>query len=662
MIRRLLLVYTLYAAAAVIITFPLVTQLGDVLLGIPFTDSTEYLRHIWWLRHTLATGGSLTHDPLLLYPNGIDPTLLLSIPLQSLPALLLSYLLPLPAAFNLAALLTLAANGTAMYSFISVMLAAEAQDRPRSSGAHHAALIAGLVFLAYPAFQGQLGLGHVGLVTLYPVPLLLTALLRLSRDPRPRDVLWGAFWFMLAGSGSLLLWVYVVAPALVVWLARLVWRRAWRSLRWTLVTLALGVALALPLALLALRGAGASAGLQSVQFSATPLNIAAPSFAHPLWGALDLGYPRRILGVDPFEHSAYIGVIAGVLALIGVWRGRGARLWLAVAALAWLLSLGALLKWDYDAPLTAVVDGYPTHISLPWALFERLPVLSVSRTPVRFNFAVGLAVAVMAGLGASALLAARRRTTALLATAALCGLIAFDYQTFFPMPTTSAAIPPIMRELAGRGDVRAVFNLPWEHPLTDKDGMYLQTAHQQPMIAGHITRHTPLNPAQGWLLQATLDPALLDAAGADVLIVHRDWDYGDGVLEARLRERFGAPFYADARVALFEPPAPDQPPALATYAQTDPTETRLYAYIPDAGTYTLTGTVEADGTRGAIIRLDAALIWAGALPDGGTLTLPLPFDAPGFYTVTVAADPPCLVPPHEALTCAALRIEGIDLQ
>src|SRR5690606_40985967 len=64
----------------------------------------------------------------------------------------------------------------------------------------------------------------------------------------------------------------------------------------------------------------------------------------------------------------------------------------------------------------------------------------------------------------------------------------------------------------------------------------------------HIARQTPIDPAKLTILQATFDPALLDATGADVIILHREWDDEAGVLEATLHDRFGPPLYEDERL------------------------------------------------------------------------------------------------------------------
>src|SRR5690606_4720520 len=430
---------------------------------------------------------------------------------------------------------------------------------------HHASLfpslLAGLVFMLYPTFQGQLAAGHTGLLVLYPVPLYVASLLRLSIPSNVpvtgranyRFILTAAIFFTMSMWGSLLILIYLVAPITGLFLIYLLWRRAWGSLLCVLLALGLGAMLSAPFLLPILREQASQTMREqgSLLYSASILGVVSPSFYHPLFKGLE--HSRRVLGVDPFEGASYVGIIAAALCLIAVWRVRRARKWLLLAALAWVFSLGPLLKL-YDQPLADRVADYPTYISLPWALFQNLPILNIARTPARFNFAVGFAVAVMAGYGAAYLESRIKPPARWIGLLLLMALIAFEYQFFWGMPTVPATIPQQVVELREREDVRAVFNVPWEHLLTDKDGMYLQTGHGLPMIAGHITRRTPLNPAMGFLLQRTLDPALLDQAGVDIIILHKEWDDEEGALDAFLRGRLGAPFYEDQLITVFNVP------------------------------------------------------------------------------------------------------------
>lgn len=670
-------VYGLYLLVAVVITYPLITTLDSRVIGHPFGDSTEYLRHIWSFRHALQTGHAPFAYPLLLYPDGLSGALLWSIPLQSFPAWLLAFALPLPAAFNIAALLRLALNGWAMYQLVhSLQFTVHSQEQKTVNCRLMTvnclpAFLAGLVFMAYPAFQGQLAVGHTGLLALWPTPLLMLALLRLREDTPRRWIAFAAALVVISSWGGLVLLIYLVAPvvALALWLAR----RDRRALRRMLTALALGGLVSALIILPTLGDTAPNAG--AVTFSAPLLGIVSPSFNHPLYAGLD--YPRRAIGVDPFESASYIGLIGGGLALIGALRRRAARPWLALAAVAWVFSLGPLLK-VYDAPVTVSVGGYTTPIPLPWALFQALPGLDIARTPARFNFAVGLAVAVLAGYGAQILFSPQRtprsqrfyrlslRFSASSAVRSLfflffALLIIFDYQFFWPMPTIPAVIPDAVAELGEGGDIRAVFDIPWAHPLVDKEGLYLQTAHGLPMIGGHIARETPLNPAKGWLLQTTLDPALLDAAGADIIILHREWDEPE--LEAFARERLGAPFYEDERLALFDaPPYTGEPPGFTAAApRVAADRADLHFYTPTPGEVTLTGLIAGDDGRIVSIRLGDERIDL-TLHGEIALRLPLRIEQAGYHTVSIAADPACPRILDAALRCRGLRFEGLAIE
>ena len=62
-------------------------------------------------------------------------------------------------------------------------------------------------------------------------------------------------------------------------------------------------------------------------------------------------------------------MIAAALALIAVWKVRRARWWLLLALVAWVFSLGPLLRssthrWRFT------IDGYASYITLPWALLQ----------------------------------------------------------------------------------------------------------------------------------------------------------------------------------------------------------------------------------------------------------------------------------------------------
>ncbi len=697
-----LAVYGFYLLIAVLITYPLIAQFSSAFAGFVYGDAYEMAHHIWWFKHALQTGQPLFYQTMLAYPNGIEGVTLWADPLQFFPAWLFAFVMPLASAANLAILLTLALNGWAMF-FLTRYMVGEMRARQvvplqntLDAGAQHAAplqgnpsgraglrpaptsatiapaLIAGLVFMLFPTMQGHLGAGHAGLLVQWTVPLLVYALLRL-REPRrsPERTGWrrialAAAFFFLSATGHTLELIYVLMPLTLVYGLMLMVRREWVALRRTVIAVLVGGAILAVFLIPVFRATfGTSAYTEEggvVRYSADLLAVVTPSFRNPLFAGLD--YSRQVLGVNLDEGTAYIGVIAALLSLIAVWKVRAARGWLALALIAWALALGPLLKL-LDQPLSFTLDGYSSYVTLPFALIANLPLIELARTPGRFDFALALAVAALAGLGAAYLWDRIRWQAAIKwAGAALLMVgIAAEYQVFAPLPLSPAAIPQPIRDLAGRNDLRAVFDIPWDNLVAAKDGLYLQTAHDHPLIAGHVTRSTPVSPAKLTLLQTTLDPALLRAVGADAVIVHREQD-ADGSLEARARAHLGDPVYEDDSLALFlTPPSSNSPAftALPTSQTAISTEADTYVYTPGDGWISF--SADLTGTDRQIdLLLDGAIVGRFTLDGTTAIQVPLPVSAQSFETLALAPDPPC--PEHfdPALECRTVTLANLNLQ
>jgi len=572
-----LTIYLFYLAVAVLITWPLVTVFSTHFAGYPFGDAHEMTRHIWWFKYALQNGLPLIDQPLLGYPDGMPGVILWSDPLQFFPAWLFAFVMPLPAAYNLQALLNLALNGWAAYYLIWNL-----------TNHRSAAVLGGVIFLAAPTMQGHLAGGHGGLLVQWPLPLLALHLLAIIRQPSTphsqlvpqysvlstqyfplvtRHSLLATIFFFLTPLGHTLQLIYAVLPLVGVLSLTLIVQRKWMALA-RVIGVSIAGTILLGLFLLPVFSAtfGTSAYTDEgggVTYSADLLSVVTPSFEHPIFGQWE--YTHRVLGINNVEGSSYVGLVAAILMVIAVWKNRAARWWFLLAIVAYLLSLGPLLK-IFDAPVQTVVDGVETYITLPWGAVYHLPGFNLARTPGRFNFLLALTVAVLAAYGFShfRLPSSKPQLSpqssvlspfdsslitrySLLVTFLL--LILFEYQSFWPLPTYSAEIPTPVGALAARDDVRAVFNLPWDNVLAAKDALWLQTAHEKPMIAGQVTRKTPVSPAKLTILQNTLDLALLDAAGVDIVIVHKTYD---AALAEQVRAKLGDPFYEDDKLALFE--------------------------------------------------------------------------------------------------------------
>ena len=712
-LTRSLLVYLFYFIVAIVVTWPLLRDLSSVLAGFVYGDAHEMAHHIWWFKYAIQHGEPLFYQTLLAYPNGIEGITLWADPLQFFPAWLLAFVLPLTAAANLTILLTLALNGWAMW-FLSSQLLAVGDWRKDKDGfeppgrqdlaishqpsavsrkdsvlsTQHSSLstptqssvlspqsflpslLAGLVFMLFPTMQGHLGAGHAGLLVQWPVPLYVSMLFRLRERGGWRNLVLAALFFVLSATGHSLQLIYVLMPVTVVFALALLARRQWAALRRVVIAaviggLALGIFL-IPVIRSTLETPAYADEGGSVRYSADLLAVVSPSFFHPLFDELE--YNRQVLGTNIDEGAAYVGLVAAALALIALVKVRDSRWWLLLALVAWVLSLGPILK-ILDQPLSFTVDNYQSFVTLPWAVVVDLPFFNLARTPARFNFTLALAVAALAGYGAFYLwnwVGARHalplRVIRYGLLAVMMGLIAFEYQTFFPLPTIPAAIPDAVRALSEREDVRAVFGIPWDNLVAAKDDLYLQTAHQHPLIAGQVSRRTPVNPALLTILEDTLDPALLDQAGADIVILHKAQD--GGLLRQRAVEQLGEPFYEDEEYALFETPetaaAPEQvvlPSDLSVVQR----QTDSFVYSPEAGWLTLTANVAADG-RDLVLLRDNVPIHRWTIDGEQAITVPVPVEANTYHTVSLIVDPLCPIYVGEGQVCRSVTLMSFELE
>lgn len=656
-----LVAYMFFLGVAILITWPLVRFFSREFAGGFLTDAYQLTRHSWWIQYALRTGQPVFYQPLMGYPDGLPGGVVWATPLQYFPTWFFAAFLPLPAAYNLSLLLVLALNGWSAYWLVYSLT-----QQQRS-----AALVAGVVFMTFPAMQGRIYGGHPDVLTLWPTPLLLYCLYQLEVSFSWRWVMRGALFFVLGLAANTTLLVYVLFPCVSVFLVVRLLNRQWAWFRRSLLTAFIGgllsLILLLPFAIETARNPQYDTDIGgSVRYSADALALVSPSFFHPAYDGFE--YNRRVLGINLVEGLAYLGILPLLLMLIALGREPRARAWLLLAFVAWVFSLGPLLKIE-DQPVLRQVDDfkiaeqvYQTYVILPWAALKDLPIFEVTRTPGRFNLTLALALAVMVGYGVAWLsqcLAHLRWREALIIP--LMAFIIWDYQSFWPMPRADGTIPTGMTDLAKRDDIRAVFDIPWDDRIFAKHALYYQTTHRHPIIAGHFVRDTPVNPAKLTLLQRTLDPALLQWAGADVVI----WHYGpqDETLGPLVTAQLGQPFYADERVTFFNVPVATLP-EFTTVMTDQPVMTMTvdsYFFAPTSGWVLFEGMLQGV-EREVGVYLDRERI--GTLHVNGDLSfnLPIPVHQAEFYTVGLALEPPCpTFPDTLPLDCRVVTINQLML-
>ena len=637
-----------YLLLALYMTAPASAALTTRFIGGEAGDVYASARHAWWVKTALQRGADIFQHELLAYPQGSSALQLWANPLAVFPVGLLALYLPLTAAVNLGVLLTLAGNGAAMYLLARRML---------GGAAMLPAFVAGAVYLAFPAIQGQLLDGHLGALAQWQLPLLLICLYSFADAGGKRRYLRVALAFVIVPLGSMAQIAYALAPLMALFLLARWLRRDYVGVARALAV-ALGGCALLLLYLSPVLGEALSqpqpARSAAIDHSLDLARILKPPPGNPLAG-------ESPLAAQAGAGSAYVGLAGGLLALVGCLARRASRWWLLLAGVAWILALGPLLRLG-DQVLTVSIAGYETVVPLPYAVLMELPFFDLAWQPARFMLLFAAALAILAGFGAAALWRARpvaqRSPQLRLALAlALALLVIADYRLGAEFPSLPADIPQAIQDLARRSDIRAVYNAPYDHATTAGQALYLQTAHGKPIFAGRDLRDPAADSARLELL-SSFEPSLLWEAGADVVILHRASLTAPQFAEIarRARRQLSEPIYQDQRFSVYETPFSRQRPPLLQATRADENTHITYIYKAQPGWLEFNARLQAVNRR-VKLSLNGTLL--DSLDVNGTipLSLPLPIARRGYQRFVIALDPPCPAPIDSSL----LRCRGLDV-
>ncbi|MBI5959788.1 MAG: hypothetical protein HY866_13695, partial [Chloroflexi bacterium] len=207
-LERLLLPLVIYTLVALILVWPLPLHLNSHAAGAGYADTYTYIRASWAAKEALLHGHNPLDQTLLAYPDGFTSRLLWASPLRWIPGTLLMFVFPPLLAMNLWLIMTLVLNGTAAY-----WLGLELSDYHR-----FAALLGGLVFMAFPNMQGHLSVGHIEILAVYGLPLFALCLWRiLYREAGWRTAAWGSLCLALACLGIVSQIIFNALPLTVFW-------------------------------------------------------------------------------------------------------------------------------------------------------------------------------------------------------------------------------------------------------------------------------------------------------------------------------------------------------------------------------------------------------------------------------------------------------------
>lgn len=394
--RHNVAIVLLFFALTALITYPQVRGLGTL---VPYhTDPYFSMWRLAWVAHAIQTDPRALFEANIFYPA--HDTLAYS------DAMLLPGIAAAPlfwAGINPVLIYNLALFGSFALSGFAAFLLAR-----MLTGSATGSIFAGVIYAFAPyRFCHYM---HLELQIVFWIPFALLLIHRLMANGGARDgVLLG-----LTVTAQLLSSVYVgifslayfavLTPALLV-LTGL--RHAQRFLTATAVAAALTITVVAPYAL-AYRPAERDLGTRSLDevrvYSASMKNYLSAPAMNRLYGWTSNSDPTW---AD--EMNLFPGILACVLALVGVLKGRG------------------LVRFAYLAGLAASVEMTRGASSFAYLwLFEHVGAFRALRSPARFDTLVNLSLGVLSAYGVAFLLARieDRRWKGLAAAALVAVLIA----------------------------------------------------------------------------------------------------------------------------------------------------------------------------------------------------------------------------------------------
>jgi hypothetical protein len=236
-------------------------------------------------------------------------------------------------------------------------------------------------------------------------------------------------------------------------------------------------------------------------YSASPTDFILPSTDHFLFGAWVGAHFNRDLWI---EGTLYIGVVAGILALVAFLRRKETRHQALVVALLWmaafafLMALGTSFHWNgqelrvaVPAFLQGILHRAETPIPLPaYLMFKYFPFFAKMRALMRFGLFVLVATSTLAGLGAAWVIGRITPGRRALATVLLLALVFLD---FYPGPYrqfSDVQPRPVDAWLASQPGDGAVAQFPFSEEV-DQQQTYYSQFHGKPFIGGFFAAFLP---------------------------------------------------------------------------------------------------------------------------------------------------------------------------
>lgn len=495
---RFFLLCSVFFLLMVVFTWPLVFHIGD---AIPVAkENAELLRpedhhafmwNLWWFKDAVQQHKSPFYCNKIHYPLGVPLGLhTFSITHCGL-AFILTYIVSLTTSYNLLLLVAIFMSAFGGY-LLARMLGLEVW----------LSALAGALIAVNPYTMAHLR-AHLNLVSTQWFLLAIFVFMKVLDNP-------GKGWMALAGllsamtvCGSWYYGLYFVLIALVIWIIKFAntWDRMKFYEKEEAVHLSLrvfgsgvlGIVLSLPALIPAIKAwrEGVSPYVDFeliIKYSADLLSYIVPSMHHPLLGSIG-DKALTAFDISEYEGILFLGVAVVLLGIFGLkafWKAPLGKFWIITGGLAFVLSLGPVLK--VAGKMTFFGIG---PIPLPGYLLWQVPVFSAARVPARFGLLVMIAFIFAACFGLKrfhVMLGQNDRRKALIVTVLFSVAMFWEY---LPMPVVllSTHIDRFYQDIATESDDETLLNLPlspeWRYY------QYLQTTHGYNRVGGFHSRPRP---------------------------------------------------------------------------------------------------------------------------------------------------------------------------
>ena len=434
--------FALFLLLALIFLLPGSLHPARALLGYA-GDNFQHAWFLWHFARSVAHGQNPFRTNLLYFPNPVNLAWSTTDPLAGILALPVSLMGGPIVAYNFSLILQLALSG-----FLACLLCL------RITNDRIAALIGGACFGFSPFLLGE-SLGHLSLVTAFPVPLYFLALDRTlgRRMPTWRDgILLGATLYLTALAHynytvfCALLTVVVLCTDLALEGICLLARSA-KALCLAAATFAL---LFLPFFWIMWANPASRPRPRSLQqvegHSADLIGYLVPPWNHILYGRFSRHWNPGLFTAG-YEGTNYLGPMLILLAMLGAGVGlyrRGGSSYERARQRRWTirtLAAGLVFAALSFGPHIRL-GGTETGVPGPEYLLYASPFARFISAPARFHVITMLCVAMLAAIGAAWLLGrVPRGMPRVLSVAAICLLLALDLLTVpFPVATSAESV------------------------------------------------------------------------------------------------------------------------------------------------------------------------------------------------------------------------------